>query len=621
MSKVLEIEGNITQIDVPIVKFPPIALRALLVEKDPVVWAHILETYVVYFEYLMQQDNITYLSSSTYDNLILFLRGYLSEMAADKGRILSLGENQEVSAALNYLRMWVFALIKRCGPIYFQLNGDSLWDIVKIYGEEHGDVVKGLIDGTVEPQINTQRAQINKSHQIQQHIRRLVDEAKFTRIDLKALEYLLSRDSNGSKDFADRFISTSWLEFLEKEWNKGKGRLSQLAKQMAIITLLSCSFESIARVLKELEIINLENLSMYPLIGSLLINENFQNRIPGIKTRLLFLNIDSDENEEGTSIEHDLYPAVSEEVIATLSELFPHLTKYQFVNLLARYDNNVELVTDILFQNPSIVDDIPPHPVDERNKEKKTAKSKGKSENNKAKLQNDSNIIYPVARKRNKKINISSDHIPDAVKNKTLSRALELLYEDDEDEEDDTYEDLEVERSANHGRVAIDKDNIKKNITGNAETSKYDHIEGYLWNLLKEDKSLFERNKRGSKIRKSMKSDTTWSDEQIEGWARMIERSPKRAMILEEKFMFKGNKRSGKVSFIQNRHDKLVNEQLAKAEAQEQKTQQNASNKTTTEKQPTKFNSPTAKKNSIIETKRIKARMPTITERQVTIRN
>ncbi len=78
---------------------------------------------------------------------------------------------------------------------------------------------------------------------------------------------------------------------------------------------------------------------------------------------------------------------------------------------------------------------------------------------------------------------------------------------------------------------------------------------------MKQDKSLFERNKRGSSSRKKIRQQTNWSDEQIEGWARMLERSPQRARLLEDKYMFRGNVKSGKTSYVKNRDVEQENDE------------------------------------------------------------
>ncbi|EDO19445.1 hypothetical protein Kpol_1002p93 [Vanderwaltozyma polyspora DSM 70294] len=533
VDRIISFDGEVEDISFPIVKFPPIGLRALLIEKDPVVWAHILETYVAHLEFIMQGNNLERLSSSTMDSLLIFLRSYLHEMANDKGIIQSLGENNDVTKELELIRIWVFAMIKKCGLLHLQIFGETLWDMVTFYVEGNADTIRNLIDGSLKPEINTQRAQINRIHQVQQYIKQLVESGKFSRIDMKAFECLLSSNGKNRKTkFADEFMSTTWCESLESWWNKGKGRSSEVAQQLAVVTLLTSSSTGISKVVRELGVSDIDTLSLYPLLGSILMSEAYQQKVPDIKSKIYFLNV-STSNDSGMSTTNGAIDEVNEEDVNMLAELFPIFTHYQLSELLVRYDNNVELLTNILFENPSVADDIP----------KAATVVKPKQEpQDKAKMED---VIYPQVKKRNDKS--FPKHVPDEVKNKTLTRALQLLYEDDEDEVDDTYEEAEVERSAVHGKVSIDDSNEK------TESSVHDKIEGYLWNLLKEDPTLFERSKRKSKVRKDMKGATSWSDEQIEGWARMIEKSPKRAMILEEKFMFRGNKKSGKTSFVQNR--------------------------------------------------------------------
>lgn len=72
VQKILEITGERPKLELPIVNFPPFKLRAWLIEKDPVVWAHLLETYVQYFKFLNHGNNIEDLNESTHDHLCIF---------------------------------------------------------------------------------------------------------------------------------------------------------------------------------------------------------------------------------------------------------------------------------------------------------------------------------------------------------------------------------------------------------------------------------------------------------------------------------------------------------------------------------------------------------------------
>ncbi|CCH60850.1 hypothetical protein TBLA_0D03500 [Henningerozyma blattae CBS 6284] len=600
MSKVLEFNGNFEKSSYPIVKFPPLDLRAWLIEKDPVVWAHLLTTYVSFFEYLMQQDNIEHIDESTHDQLCLFVRNYLHEMAAEKGQVLALGENHDVDFQMNLLRTWIYYMIKKCGLLYLQLYGDSLWDLVKLYVDQNPDSVRSLLDGTLKPQINTQKAQLNRIHQIQQQLKHMVESGKFQRVDLKSFESLLNEKSSKNKGshtnikFAEDFLTATWMEVLESWWSKGKGRLKIYAQQLAIISLLSAPSSKIGSMLKELGVSNLDTLSLYPLLGTLLISEKFISKKPDLRNYIPFLNLlddedyfesENDDYDENNQIEEAPTANINQDDICTLCELFPDLTNYQISQLLLRYDGNVEVVSNIMFENPSISDDIPKEkPKNESENVLRTNNQKDMSQklskiakNNKGNeavgsFDSNSNMlnsikgelrISSVVQRGKKKFddNIINKHVPDEIKNRTMARALQLIYESDEDERDDTYDEADIGRgeaatakhskgSSNNSNVEVSDNEKKKQEEAN---SKYDQIEGYLWNLLKQDSKLFDRSQRGSKSRKSMKQQIGWSDEQIEGWARMLERSPKRAMLLEEKYMFSGNKKSGKSSFVQNR--------------------------------------------------------------------
>ncbi|AET38018.1 Cue3p Ecym_2272 [Eremothecium cymbalariae DBVPG len=540
MRRVLEFNGE-DKLSFPIVKFPPFALRAALVEKDPLVWLHFLETYVSYVQYLMADNRLDKLDESTNEKLVIFTGSYLHEIADEEGKLLSLGMNAEVSRQLGLLKLWMFALIKKCGLLHLQIFSGIMWDFVKIYVRVYPDTTRSLIDGSLKPEVNTQKANLNRIFQVQQHLRQLIEANKFSRTDLMALEDLLSADGRLRFSFADKFLSKQWAEMLESLYGKGPdGYLADWGKRLGILTYLSVSEDRLSEFFKQLGIDSFEKLSLYPLFGSLLVSDNFKKRLPGIYNRIPFLKlIDSCNGYEGPTQDN---PVAAEEIkqadLDTASELFPHLTQYQIKQLLLRNGNNLEVVINMLFENPQLADDIQleePNPIKQQNRLVSTIIStKYKSE------------LKPSDRI----LKVKQEHemqVPDEVRNRTLTRALELLYSDDGDERDDTYDDAEVLR-ASADRVDLDKKE--------ESVLNYDRIEAFLWDMLIQDKLLFTRQQRGSAKRKAMKKETSWSDEQIEGWARMLERSPLRVQVLEEKYMFRGNVRAGKKSYIKNEETK-----------------------------------------------------------------
>ncbi|KAK5960665.1 Cue3p PWA37_002096 [Arxiozyma heterogenica] len=598
--RILEINNNNEPLNLPIVKFPPYTLRAQLIEKDPVVWLHILETYVHYCQWLMAGDNnlghgsnismIDQLDETTLDHLRIFLRSYLHEMSLEAGKLVSLGYNQDVKEQLQLLRSWIFYIIKSCGLIYLQIFGETLWDLVKLYVINNPKTVQDLILGELVPTVNVQRAQINRIPQLQQSLKLLIESNKFDRTDLKALQALLSyhentttttfnnNNSNGSNNktkttntkeewFSEKYLTPNWIENLELWWSKGKGRFNELSRQLCVTLLLSVRVPQLVKFLTEdLEITNSDTLLYYPLLGSILTNDNFLNKRKDIINYLPFLTLSSIEvdfnDSQNTLSDQTNLASINEpnnEDISYLQELFPDLTRKQAILLLTNYDNNLKLITNELFENPTLIKTL-------EAQETRTSKFLSKIDN----IDDDKQIEKPlVLMKRKDESKNIIKHVPDEINNKILTRTLKLLYQDDEDERDDTYDEVEVETNRINGstqRIGIGKDdstfifedeNNPDNTSNDNSTleDSFDKNEAYLWDLLKQDKTLFERSKRGSNIRKKIKNQTNWSDEQIEGWARMLERSPQRARILEERYMFHGNIRTGKTSYVKNRDE------------------------------------------------------------------
>lgn len=539
---VIEINGR-DKISLPIVKFPPFNLRAAMVEKDPVIWLHLLEVYVKYLNYITYRDNLDYLDDQTIDYLRVFIRSYLHEMSDEEGKLLSLGANHDVLAQLKLLRAYVFNLIKHCGLLYLQISTKEAWDMVRVFVKGNLISVQKLLNGTLRPTINTQKAQLNRTIQIQQNILHLIESNQFTRVDLKALETLLEATQQEGRKFADEFVTVKWVESLESMFGKEPGSyLSEWGKKLGVLSFLSCSTGNIRSLFKEMHIENLKTLSLYPLMGSILIDKNFQSRVPDIKA-ISFLNstIDLTDTNEESPID-----TPSEEEKDTLKEMLPHLADDQISKLLTHYGKNLEALMNDFLEDPSLLEST----IAE------ASADKGSDEPIKSvQTQHEREASLPVLSKSDLVVRqdptAELSEIPDNLKNRNLARALALLYDANDDERDDTYDDAEVKQPTSE-RVNVANEH-KPN--GSEVESEHDRIEGYLWELLKRDKSSFTRQARKTKLRKDMRANTKWTDEQIEGWSRMIEKSPKRAQLLEEKYIFKGNFRRGKTSYVKNQKE------------------------------------------------------------------
>lgn len=496
-------EDNV-YVELPVAQFPPFKLRSSMVDKDPVIWVHEIEVYITYIQTLLQLKR--QLSQRSEQQLCLFLKSYLHEIAEEQGQILSLGLiNVQITQNLDILRSWILELIKQLGVLNLKLNGAALWDFAKVYAAKNATIVKGIIDGTYKPK---DKKTINSISLVHKHLEHLITNGKFEKHDLETLAVLLQKsakvqtESKATKEpflkqtkakkgtsFGETFVTLSWIDMLEKLYANGEGKFSKLVRNLAVLSLVSVPIAKVASIGTELGINTYSSLRLYPLFGGIIASESFKELNPGIEQRFPFL-IKQPKSD------------VNEADVKTLTELFPDLSISHTAKLLKKHNNNVEEVTMLLLEHPEAAiekkEDKSRHVMENKTKNVKLL-------SNRSKLQKESEL-----------------HVPDELKNKTLTSALRLMYEADEDEHDDTYDEAE----------AVTPD----------EKGKFDKAEKILWEAYKRDPNVFAKPNRRWNERQQLVQTLHWSHEQIEGWARMLEKEPRRVRILEQKYQFRGNK-------------------------------------------------------------------------------
>lgn len=105
----------------------------------------------------------------------------------------------------------------------------------------------------------------------------------------------------------------------------------------------------------------------------------------------------------------------------------------------------------------------------------------------------------------------------------TVEHTLRLVEIQMEEEEEDEME--EAARSADP-----------------ASAKALDKIERHLWQTYQKNPDLFTTKQRKSRARGELKHATNWSDEQLEGWAKILERNPRRKQMMETRFMMRSHK-------------------------------------------------------------------------------
>ncbi|EGW33140.1 uncharacterized protein SPAPADRAFT_60448 [Spathaspora passalidarum NRRL Y-27907] len=314
----------------------------------------------------------------------------------------------------------------------------------------------------------------------------------------------------------------------------------------------------------ELGITSINSLELSPLFSSIIISDAYKELVPSLEERLPFLRsikFEEDEDEDEDDEDDDGFEQ-NIEGISLLVDLFPQLTEAKAKYILKENNGDSEHVTNLLLENPDMIDSIPEQaPKKKIKKEKSTPKVTVKKPQGKAakrSIYDDDKIskgdfsgtTIIFGKKDRDKIEPASADL----KKKTLSAALRLMYESDEDEPDDTYEDqekttgaaLEDTKKKPSGKMAVLEDE-----SSGAIGSGIDERERFLFSVFKrQGPESFEKTKRKSSSRQELKKSTNWSDEQIEGWLRMLLKSPRRFKLLEEDFFYGGgnpNRRTKKV--------------------------------------------------------------------------
>lgn len=587
------------QVTVPIPQYPPFKLRSSLIDKDPVIWVHLLEGYIQLL-HLLANDELS-LSVKSQQQLQQFLKGFLQETAEESSRIFSLGSiNPDIKKNTATLRACVLAVIRAHSIVKLGITGHSLWHFVEVYVEKNASIVRQLLDGSFKSPLNDNRKSSNISliPAVRASIEAQITEGTFNSASQQYLFLLLgqhaaplktqtvslsgagkkgkvlAKDRNknfasasGALAFAEAFVNSEWVETLERLYSGGRSVHAETIKNCMVISVLALSVSKLANLITTLGINSASSMSACPLLCSIIISDAYKRLNPNLEEKLPFLR---------TLTAKEDHPAVNEKDVDFLTDMFASLTPAKARVILIQNDGNAEKVTGMLLDDPLIIDTIPEDlekPSSARVEISQEELQKGVE---RFKLQENET----TTRVQKKEEPLSEEEI----KKRTLSAALQMLYEDDNDERDDTYDDQEhtsgvafqeyehKPKNKEKARLAVfDEDNAsqRESTPTDAVANELERTELNLFGYFKSNgEAAFDKSGRKTKLRDEIKSVSKWTDEQIEGWFKMLSKSPKRFRLLEERFAMLFSNR--KVSQLQKQQPK----QNSPKPAQDQKRSQ-----------------------------------------------
>lgn len=531
----------IMELAIPIPNFPPFKLRSSLIDKDPVIWEHLLNDYLVLFQKLLailpkrSKDPPQYvLTVQTKTQLHLFISTFLSESAGEAGQVFSLGAiNPNIRQNQHLLKLAVFNYIKRCNLVNLKIQGKSCWNFCKVYlvlADSYAQakvnqsfitvpMVRKLVLGETRSSVNGKSDDVSLIRSLQDHLAHLVAGGQWKAEDDVVLFLLLGqktkkslnsgarqgprRINKGSAgaagvDFAEVFVNDHWVDVLGEMYANGEGVNSKLCVQIMSFSLCALATVKVVSLLRSLDIKTFTQLkTFYPLIAKIVLSKTFNDLNPDLKDQMAFLRAKSKPQMR-------TFDATK---IASVESMFPQLSQGQIKTMLVAHSDSVEEAINALLEMEDVskVDEYVPR-----------AKPSNVVDFN---LNKDTKVEVMFGKKER-----TLEEVDGELRKKTLA----MLYDAQEDEPDDTYVNNEI-------------------TTGSRQDTNMQ--EQVLFGLFKTNRAALDRTQRNTPARAELKRELKWSDEQIEGWARMLEKSPARFRDLEDRLMYVDgnlNVRSGK---------------------------------------------------------------------------
>ena len=259
--------------------------------------------------------------------------------------------------------------------------------------------------------------------------------------------------------------------------------------------------------------------------------------------------------------------------LSEIQDLFPHLPTGYILRLLDHFNNNIQQVTEALLE-PDI---LPPHLQDQNAPEDQeisdalhappdlAPRSTPPLPPQRKNIFDDDDfdnlqISFKNIHRGRKDIDISA---PASTDERTRSKAAIMSalahFDSDDDERDDSYDVADVGGSMDQ---SVDTDSRPKT------SPTQDPQEEVLFRAWKDNKELFARDSktRASPVRQQLKRDINMTDEQLEGWALMLERDKQKQDKLTKRYSAVATFRGDQKALGQSRWQQDISAENSNAE-------------------------------------------------------
>lgn len=284
---------------------------------------------------------------------------------------------------------------------------------------------------------------------------------------------------------------------------------------------------------------------------------------------------------------NEAIPVPDDTQVSLILDLFPQLNGPAVAKLLAQNGGSAEVATAFLLENPDSLaafenyvpeaspapTPAPSQPSSQKKKKAPNPSTTAPAAPSKMRSVYDNDDLSTLKLDSSKLIfgkkapvsmsSLGQAYSNDAAGDSSLQATLQRIYQADEDEHDDTYDEAEAAHSTSIQTVSdntadagvdavtrrpklnhVQADTAETSPASEAASSPEDATERLLWETYAQSPGEFAQSARRTRARTDLCKATGWSHEQIEGWARMLDRMPKRKAMLSEKYAFRGNANS-----------------------------------------------------------------------------
>ncbi|KAK9467112.1 hypothetical protein V1512DRAFT_252905 [Lipomyces arxii] len=581
--------------------YPPLVIRRQLPAE---VWASCLSSWTSVTAHFLSQP------SSALEGATYFLRFIQSYVALDREGVeeTEVEENHDVPIAKS-LRRNVFLLLYRQYTTLSNVgNANMVWGFVRLYAKGNHVAVCNVIKHlTIGP--DSQPTAV--AQKLQTFILERIKASKFTLAELHALQILM-RDPAIAKAWAPNPVFMKGLRALVKTAKpvsdqKGPPLPAEVALKVAYLVLIGLSaadVDALVVCVRELlkQLPPPRDVKAGEMMLALVVRTNLVKRVAIVSDATgnvgpiaeIAVSLETVRRKIPAQLISDIQSCfrksspsksrkqkVLESKIRQIKEVFPSLADKYIATLLAAKNNSVEGVLGYLVEQNGVdeeteeieqdmqtlhIDDTPAYQTEEDRRFDNLEFEPGSIHFGKRQYDDADKMLR---------------NVPNMSDKQKIFDSLRLIYDEDEDERDDTYDDMEtttrvyedpdmdfednaessapVQEPSQHLKEKAargkkretkgkpwenkaDKKELERRKEAEEDRAAENPVERYLWGVYSGDSSVFDVSQRKTKFRAEIKERTKWSDEQIEGWAKILGRDARQRKYLEAKYIFAGNK-------------------------------------------------------------------------------